>query len=167
MVDGRSLATCFRELDSNLNMLSQTFGCQLDSGEGSHSADPTFDTFLKSSAVIFFCSTRPSFPSPRSPPSPPPPPDRRLRRDGPVHTASDTGSTAGSSVGPSQGYGSADIPIRSLEGGTRSPGCLYPGHEDSSTRSPGCLYPRDEDSGNSSPACTTDGNTPSGSFPSI
>ena len=95
------------------------------------------------------------------------PHDRRLRRDGPVHTASDTGSTAGSSVGPSQGYGSADIPVRSLEGGTRSPGCLYPGHEDSSTRSPGCLYPRDEDSGNSSPACTTDGNTPSGSFPSI
>ena len=154
VVDGRSLATCFRELDSNLNMLSQTFGCELDSGEGSDSADPTFDTFLKSSAVIFFCSTRSSSP-------------HDLRRDGPVHTASDAGSTAGTSVEPSQGYGSADIPVRNLEGGTRSPGCLYPGHEDSSTRSPGCLYSRDEDSGNSSPACMTDGNTPSGSFPSI
>ena len=55
VVDGRSLAKCFRELDSKFNMLSQTFACQLDSGEGSDSADPTFDTFLKSSAVIYFC----------------------------------------------------------------------------------------------------------------
>ena len=51
VVDGRSLATCFRELDSKYNMLSQTFGCQLDSGEGSDSADPTFDTFSQK-----FCS---------------------------------------------------------------------------------------------------------------
>ena len=56
VVGVRSLAKCFRKLDSKFDMLSQALAA--DTGEGFDCADPTFDSFLNSSAVTYFSPTK-------------------------------------------------------------------------------------------------------------
>ena len=68
-------------------------------------------------------------------------------------------ATFGSTLGPSQGYSSANKPVKSLEGGTSSPGCPLHRIEESGTSSPGCPYHRIQESGPSSPGCPAYGYT--------